>query len=104
MASPPLRRKPLREADLSTVTLLTRADVIRRLRISDWKLRQLLASAGFPKPIRLGSGSSEDRWRLSAVASWVDRIAATPHLPRQLRGRAARWHQPKIARIRLRDN
>ena len=91
------RRKPQREVDLTEVTLLDRREVIRRLKISDWTLARLIRTGAFPRPIRIGGS---DRWRASQISSWLDDLARRPHLPRPLRGKAARWHA-KPVRIRF---
>ena len=53
--------------------LLTRDEVLARLQIARSTLYSLMATSGFPKPLKLGTAN---RWLRSEVDNWLDHQAA----------------------------
>ena len=53
--------------------LITRDEVMNRLRCGRSKVYVLMNTAGFPRPVKIGR---DNRWIASEVEAWLERQAA----------------------------
>jgi predicted DNA-binding transcriptional regulator AlpA len=59
--------------DMSEIVLLTKAEVIKRLSISERSLEKLVKACKFPPPLRIGK---QAQWVDSVVHKWLEQKVA----------------------------
>ena len=55
--------------DMDTDTLITRAEVMRRIGLCKTSLYKMMAAGTFPQPVKVTATAV--RWRYSEVSEWI---------------------------------
>ncbi len=79
----------MKSVRVDRITLLTKEDLARKLRVSVWTLQSYIKRGLMPRPFSLVAGG-EQKWRASDIETWLDDLQAHPK-KQKLRGALKCW-------------